>query len=266
MGSADDSKPVDIDSDSDGGLELFTEPEGFRPRTPPPTETTYTLPPISDGSKAVIHLNLVGSHPLWGHHLWNAAPTLSNYLCELGGFCQGKAVLELGAAAGLPSIVASRLGANVVVTTDYPDHDLIENLAKNLQKNLLVSGNSQPTIVTEGYIWGADTSKLLSHLPTPQQHFDLVLLSDLIFNHQAHEAMLNTLDRTLPQQFRGPSEREGSLYKGPQALVFFTHHRPHLAHRDLEFFTLAEKKGWNCVQIGKWKMAVSFNRGTCHQF
>ena len=41
-------------------------------------------------------------------------------------------MLELGAGAGLPSLVAAILGARKVVVTDYPDPDLIVNLEHNV--------------------------------------------------------------------------------------------------------------------------------------
>lgn len=41
-------------------------------------------------------------------------------------------MLELGAGAGLPSLVCALNGAKQVVVTDYPDADLIENLRYNI--------------------------------------------------------------------------------------------------------------------------------------
>lgn len=41
-------------------------------------------------------------------------------------------MLELGAGAGLPSLVCAINGASQVVVTDYPDADLIENLRYNI--------------------------------------------------------------------------------------------------------------------------------------
>ncbi|PWN34985.1 uncharacterized protein FA14DRAFT_164120 [Meira miltonrushii] len=252
------------DDDHEGGLDMFAEPKGFRPATPPPTEARYDFPKSVGGSSSSltssepIIMSLVGSHPLWGHHLWNAAPTLSDYLVrEMPQLCSGKTVLELGAAAGLPSIVAHRLKASVVVSTDYPDNDLIENLRKNCDGN---TSSTDYKLAVEGYIWGSDTSKLKALLPKGQQYFDLLLLSDLIFNHQAHPAMLATLDSCLPPSRQTPSgqDTEESSYAGPQALVFFTHHRPHLAHKDMEFFEQARQKGWICTEVGKWKMAPMF--------
>jgi hypothetical protein len=32
-------------------------------------------------------------------------------------------------------------------------------------------------------------------------------------------------------------------------LVFYTHHRPHLAHRDMEFFEMAGEMGWGCEKV-----------------
>lgn len=211
---------------------LFEEPADFRPPTPPPTNAVHTMT-----SGAQVHLQLVGSHPLWGHYLWNAAPTLSNYLEAHSACVTGKDVLELGAASGLPSIVCDKLGARRVVSTDYPDPDLMQNLARNLAQNECEA----PRSVAQGYIWGADVAPLLAHAP---QGFDLILMSDLIFNHQAHPALLDTVDRCLAAR------------PGTQVLVFFSHHRPHLAVRDLAFFPLAEARDYTYTKLGEWVLSV----------
>lgn len=41
-------------------------------------------------------------------------------------------MLELGAGAGLPSLICALNGADQVVVTDYPDSDLIDNLRYNI--------------------------------------------------------------------------------------------------------------------------------------
>lgn len=230
---------------------LFTEPADFRPPPPPPTTAQYRLPvkPYT-----IINLSLVGSHPLWAHHLWNAAPTLCNYLCQTRiNLCKDKNVLELGAAAGLPSIISHHLGASKVVTTDYPDQPLIQNLQKNIDDNISIE--TQQNCIVEGYIWGKDCTMLKSHLDASRPFFDLVIMSDLIFNHQAHGAMLDTMDACLPSSKSHMTQSDESTR--PQALVFFTHHRPHLADKDMQFFREAEERGWTCRELGKWKMPVS---------
>ena len=215
-----------------GDWALFEEPAGFGPPTPPPTEATHTM---ENGTH--VRLQLVGSHPLWGHYLWNAAPTLSRFLETHCTCVAGKDVLELGAASGLPSIVCDKLGARRVVSTDYPDPDLMKNLAHNLAQN----GCTAPRTVAQGYIWGADVTPLLAHAP---QGFDLILMSDLIFNHQAHPALLDTVDRCLAAR------------PNAQVLVFFSHHRPHLAERDLSFFPLAEARHYTYTKLEEWLLSV----------
>lgn len=174
--------------ESDFG-DMFAEPEGFRPPSPPartkaswvvptalrpwivdspvPTSVTEYTAAHTDGASdkdgavpaaAVVPLDLVGFSPLWGHHLWNASAIVSEYLLtyarELLSTPTGAAcVLELGAAAGLPSIVAARYGPYAsaaesasgnsvakinpphVVATDYPDPPLISCLKDNLAVN-----------------------------------------------------------------------------------------------------------------------------------
>lgn len=69
---------------------------------------------------------------------------------------------------------------------------------------------------------------LKEELPNGENKFDIIILSDLIFNHSQHHAMLRTC-RELVKPETGV------------VLVFYTHHRPHLAHRDVEFFEIAQR-------------------------
>ena len=64
-------------------------------------------------------------------------------------FLYKKDVLELGAGAGLPSLVAALHGAQHVVVTDYPDADLIANLRYNIEK-CIPAGSCN--IHAEGYL------------------------------------------------------------------------------------------------------------------
>ena len=177
---------------------MFSEPENFRPSTPPPqvlrvpydfsgSSSTMTLESASDVQSASIHasayakdddlrIHLLGAHPLWGHHLWNASLDISRYLQRHASSLLhgGKSVLELGAAAGVPSIVCAREGAECVVATDYPDQPLIDVLIKNLETNVHTKPGHKA--VAEAYLWGADPSPLKAHLaPEKREHgFDLL--------------------------------------------------------------------------------------------
>ncbi|KAF4614189.1 hypothetical protein D9613_007581 [Agrocybe pediades] len=223
---------------------VFTEPP--RPPTPEPTISTYTrdadrISSESDWTK--INIRLVGSHPLWAHYLWNAALALASFLDSHRELYQGRNVLELGAGGALPSIVTAKNGVQKVVVTDYPDRDLIENIAYNVAEN--VEEADRHRISVQGYIWGQSIAPLLDALPesSVSKTFDLMILSDLIFNHSQHDALLNTCELALRQS--QPDER----VEPPCVLVFYSHHRPHLAHRDMEFFTKARSRGWTCTEI-----------------
>lgn len=107
--------PSDSDSDSDSelGLDIFAEPADFRPPDKPATTAQHTL---VTGSKETVHLRLVGHNPLWGHLLWNAGRVTSEYIERRAtDLVYGKTVLELGAGAGLPSLVCALRGASKVI-------------------------------------------------------------------------------------------------------------------------------------------------------
>ena len=150
---------------------------------------------------------------------------------------ENKTVLELGAGAGLPSLICACRGASKVVVTDYPDADLIANLQHNIDLNSN-AGILSPaaSLQAEGYRWGDSCTSLLSHLPSSprenQQGFDLLILGDLLFNHSQHSALLSTVRQTLKRSSTS------------QALVVFTPYRPWLLQKDLAFFDLARENGF----------------------
>lgn len=67
---------------------------------------------------------------------WNTARTLSDYLLRHPSSVKGRCVLELGAGAGLPSLVSALAGAKGVVITDYPDEELVKTIRWNVETNL----------------------------------------------------------------------------------------------------------------------------------
>ncbi|KAF9431165.1 nicotinamide n-methyltransferase [Podila epigama] len=225
-------------SDSEGELGgMFALPREF---TPPPPEPTFEVFTRDNKEKTPheIRLRLVGSHPLWGHHLWNAAKMFANWLDSHPEHSLGKNVLELGAGAALPSFVAAVNGATKVVVTDYPDESLINNIQYNAELNIptLVQDG---TVIVQGYLWGSNTRPLLANLNpnmdpttgsvpagTDKVMYDTIILSDLLFNHSQHRAMLKTCKETLKP-------------KTGRVFVFFTHHRPWLADADNKFFEIA---------------------------
>ena len=132
--------------------------------------------------------------------------------------------------------MAAILGAKKVVVTDYPDTDLIENLTQNIATCFLLP---QPTttVVAEGYLWGASIQRVLTHLPSPDQGFDVLLLADLLFNHSCHNALVSTILHMLART------------SDARALVFFTPYRPWLLEKDLAFFDICRDKGLEVAKV-----------------
>ena len=220
---------------------FFQEPNDYYPPSPPPTTQTYDL---NTGQTLTLHL--VGHSPLEAHHLWNGSRIISRYFEAHADDVENRTVLELGAGAGLPSIVSAILGAKKVVVTDFPDADLVANMWKNIDAcallNLLPSGSERP-IVADGYVWGADTSPLLAHIEkVGKTRFDILILADLLFRHSEHGNMLTSIENSMAQQ------------RGSKAYVFFTSYRPWLQHKDLAFFDLARERGFEVEKLLEEKM------------
>ncbi|MCJ1224556.1 nicotinamide n-methyltransferase [Toensbergia leucococca] len=224
------------DEDLSAGA-MFQEPDDYFQPEKPSTQVEYTLL-----SGITLNLRLVGHNPLWGHLLWTAAIFLSEYLEQNAAtLIQGKDVLELGAGAGLPSLVAAILGAQNVVVTDYPDEDLIQNLSLNIANCPYI--RTPPNITAKGYLWGAPPSLLLptplssSKSPPSLPTYDTLILADLLFNHTEHAKLLRTVQQTLRHD------------ADSKAIVFFTPHRPHLYHKDMAFFDLVRQGGLRVEKI-----------------
>lgn len=217
-----------MDQEDDFGTSsLLEDPEDYYPPTPPPTKQTYVM----ESGRAVT-LHLVGSSPTEAHHLWNGAKIISKYFEQDPSRVRGKKVLELGAASGLPSLVAGILGAYKVVMTDFPDPDLVANMQKNIDEcdeTFEPTGHIGKTIDAVGYVWGSDTRPLLARLATTEPEagtdlelkahgdagrFNVVVMADLLFRHSEHGALVRTIKETMQVS------RQSAAY------VFFTSYRP----------------------------------------
>jgi nicotinamide N-methyltransferase len=231
---------VDQDSDPET-LDIFAEPADYYPPSPVPTTETHTLV-----SGRTLSLRLVGHNPLWGHHLWNAGRLVSTYLEKNPSLIEAKTILELGAGAGLPSLVCAVLAARKVVVTDYPDPELVANLWVNIENlSLPETESEEKRIVAEGYCWGADATPLLAHLPTgtgKEKRFDVLILADLLFNHSEHGRLVQSIQATLSKK------------KDAKALVFFTPYRPWLYEKDMAFFNLVREAGFSVEKVLEEKM------------
>ncbi|KAH8432095.1 putative nicotinamide N-methyltransferase Nnt1 [Aspergillus melleus] len=222
---------ADADDNYDAGG-MFDDPEGFYE---PEKEPTFAEHPMLSGQ--TVRVRLVGSHPLYGDLLWNAGRTSASYIEERAQqLIAGKDVLEIGAAAGVPSIVSAIKGARTTIMTDYPDPDLVENMRFNASSSapLIPSGSA---LHVDGYKWGASVEPLQAYLPAGETRFDLLIMADVVYSYREHGNLIKTMQMTLKKS------REAV------ALVIFTPYEPWLLPRTETFFPLAERSGFKVTKI-----------------
>ncbi|BDD61399.1 Protein N-terminal and lysine N-methyltransferase efm7 [Monascus purpureus] len=211
---------------------LFQDPEGFYEPEKQPTFAEHHML-----SGQTLRVRLVGSHPLYGDLLWNAGRISSLYIEEKArDLVEGKDVLEIGAAAGVPSIVSAIKGARTVIMTDYPDLDLVQNMRENASSAASMIP-AQTSLHVEGYKWGAPVEPLFAYLPSGATGFDLLIMADVIYSHREHENLIKTMQQTLK--------------KSPDAvaLVVFTPYQPWLLPKIANFFPLAEESGFQVTKV-----------------
>ena len=214
---------------------FMDDPEDYYPPSPPPTKQIYTMQ-----SGKPIALHLVGYSPTEAHTLWNGAKIISDYFEAGPSRVKDKTLLELGAASGLPSLVAGILGAKKVVMTDFPDPDIVQTMQKNVDEcdeTVEPRGHMVATVSTTGFIWGADPAPLLAHLPPQEGAFDVLVLADLLFRHNEHGALVKTIRECLRRE------------PGATAYVFFTSYRPWKQDLDMKFFDIAREAGFVVEQV-----------------
>ena len=78
--------------------------------------------------------------------------------------------------------------------------------------------------------------------------FDVLILSDLLFNHSEHGKLLASVKLCM-RRGRTTHDGDGGNEVYPRALVFFTPHRPWLYEKDLAFFELARLEGFVVQKI-----------------
>ena len=158
-----------------------------------------------------IALELADPNPentgLFSHFVWNAAVQLAVFLEDpqptSGGTTHGdwewgvagKEVLELGAGTGLAGLLAALKGARRVVITDYPAAEVLENLRKNVAKNIdtrrridtddvSVAGTEVVKleigdVSVAGHEWGVLTDPFSKK---EKENFDRILVADCLWS------------------------------------------------------------------------------------
>ena len=128
-------------------------------------------------------------------------------------------VLELGASAGLPSILIAKLfpTSALVTATDYPDDKLIETLKNNVQSN-----NVADRCKVQPYAWGSDPTVVLGH--GNSKGFDIVIAADTLWNPELHPIFIHSLKSTLKKSSTSRVHLVVGLHTGRYTIQSFLTH------------------------------------------
>lgn len=144
--------------------------------------------------------------------------------------------MEIGAAAGVPSIISAVKGARTVVMTDYPDPELVENMRHNasLAAPMIPSSSS---LHVDGYKWGNPVEPLFEYLPEGGKGFDLLIMADVVYNYPEHPNLIKIMQQCLKKT------------SDAVALVVFTPYEPWFLPRTQTFFPRAENSGFEVTNV-----------------
>ncbi|RPB24152.1 hypothetical protein L211DRAFT_838061 [Terfezia boudieri ATCC MYA-4762] len=115
---------------------------------------------------------------------------------------KNETVLELGAGAGLPSIVAGLCGAKEVVISDYPALELLSNISANVKRNITPQIIYNSKISVRGHKWGeldpaknntpVSTADLLT-MTHPPHSFTRIIVADCMWMAWQHANLCSSI-------------------------------------------------------------------------
>jgi predicted nicotinamide N-methyase len=173
-------------------------------------------------------------------HIWLSSILISDLIVCGVIPVKGERICELGAGAGLPGIVAARMGASAVISTDYAvpsstttssdegnadqPTDVLAVLRQNFRRALPGAQESTSWQVL-GHTWGEPVDALLeSCVPSPSHEplaskFQTILLADLLWTTAAHADLITSLLRLLAPD--GTAHVVAGLHQGRGAVERF---------------------------------------------
>ena len=182
-------------------------------------------------------------HSLWGEFIYNAARVISDLIDGGRIDVEGKSAIELGAGAGLPSVICALNGSSSVAITDYGrdgDRGLIEAIDRNIEDLQRQKGDALPCIANKQltghpYVWGDDCQTLLR--ANGGERYDVVIMADCIFNRSVHKQLVESMIMLMSE--------EGLCY------CSFSHHDPQKTEKDLVFLELCRERDYRTDLIHK---------------
>jgi nicotinamide N-methyltransferase len=174
----------------------------------------------------------------WALHassVWVSAIFLADHITKISKSKPAKFnILELGAGAGLPSIVAAKAYPDAqVIVSDYPDDMLISTIAANV-KNANVEANCRAV----GYGWGTDPNTLMKTAQGEEiDGFDVVIAADTLWNSETHDLLADSLSRVLRKSSDARIHLIAGLHTGRWAIQKFM---TLVTSKDLEIVAVQE--------------------------
>lgn len=132
---------------------------------------------------------------LMAHYLWKSSQIMADLIDMHVLDTRRKRVVELGAGAGLPSLVASLNGAKRVVVTDYPSQDILDNLEYNKNRWSEMAELDDEVLQVHGHDWGTRVDDLIAL--NEGGLFDVVILADTCWLSDLHERLLQSIESLL---------------------------------------------------------------------
>ncbi|KAI9297862.1 hypothetical protein K502DRAFT_323050 [Neoconidiobolus thromboides FSU 785] len=146
--------------------------------------------------------NLLNQTGITGSVIWKSSFLLSKYLLSIYTLFEGKNVLELGTGTGIVGITLSKLLVKKKVNFELILTDQ-EILLSQIQKNMALNGLDKVSNVhCKEFSWDTITENKITTLNNFNQYhwiqqystgFDIILLSDLIYNENVNLLLVNTI-------------------------------------------------------------------------
>ncbi|KAJ9115621.1 hypothetical protein QFC20_000947 [Naganishia adeliensis] len=141
-------------------------------------------------------------------HIWLSSVLLADLIVSREIDVKGERICELGAGAGLPGIVAARMGARGVISTDYAVPRSEDGEGDDVLA--VLRGNFRRSIPDAVAVGGADAP----------QKFTMLFLADLLWTTSAHASLVTSIINLLCPR-TGTAHVVAGLHQGRGAVERF---------------------------------------------
>jgi predicted nicotinamide N-methyase len=189
---------------------------------------------------------------LFAHQVWSGSKFLADFLANNPHYVEGKRTIEFGAGTVLPSLVALAHGTALSIITDYPDPAVLQCLRETIGCNWDVCLHPASRVAVVGHEWGTSTEGIwdavckLKNGGAEDVRFDVAFLSECLWLHRSHTALVQSMDRLLTAQGK--------------AILTYAHHVPGKEKDDDGFFEVAASAGFKITHSSQRYMEYMWDK------